>query len=599
MQGEKAGWSHVVWTSSTWNGKPTVHDRTVTHTRTVRDMAGTMDVFENEDVSDCERGEDGTWWETKSVEREAGGRETTTVIRWTGDGYDLVRTLNGVEEKKRVDVAAPVPLEAEPVLGRRIRDGTLAVGAKVDLPVLDFQAGKVKTQTIEVVAREDVEGESGKVPCFKVVQRDPETHSEFALWIDEHGSYARSKGPLEERRRVGEAAAKRLPARPARFSITARMSPPVERIFSAERTLVDVRLKGDPSRPLPEIPDSPWSRVTSVDGDDERGWTLHAELRAYDAPKAAARIPVTDPAFAKDLESTVLLCTKHPKVVEKAKEVVGGETDARKAAQRIADFVFGLTKESSEVGEMTAVEILDRMQGDCSEHATLFVALCRAAGIPARRCSGWVCVGSLWGGHAWAEIWVGQWIGADPTTDDVGTAARYLFFGRDDDPTTHAGVVSERIRGRIELSVTHVDEGDDHVDLTDEASLKRIDRDAGTASQKLVGLELRGMPKDWSVSWRDSTGGVVRGPGLFARIHVMADQGYRDLTRSEGDEVKRATFGGAPALVSGEGSQRTVQVASRKRRVRIDLMLTGSDPDATFAQFEKAIAPSFAERPGK
>ena len=56
--------------------------------------------------------------------------------------------------------------------------------------------------------------------------------------------------------------------------------------------------------------------------------------------------------------------------------------------KRIAAFVFTLEKQSPEISDTTAVEILKERRGDCSEHAVLFVALCRAAGIPARRCSG-------------------------------------------------------------------------------------------------------------------------------------------------------------------------------------------------------------------
>ena len=58
-------------------------------------------------------------------------------------------------------------------------------------------------------------------------------------------------------------------------------------------------------------------------------------------------------------------------------------------------------------------------QGDCTEYAYLFVALCRANGIPARPVAGFVCSQSavldLGDYHNWAEFYAdGRWRIADP-----------------------------------------------------------------------------------------------------------------------------------------------------------------------------------------
>lgn len=75
---------------------------------------------------------------------------------------------------------------------------------------------------------------------------------------------------------------------------------------------------------------------------------------------------------------------------------------------------------------------LEQGKGDCGQYADLFVALCRADGIPARFVGGLVAgekrddgtfgVGS----HAWAEIMMpdGQWLQMDPTREAT------LGFGR-------------------------------------------------------------------------------------------------------------------------------------------------------------------------
>jgi len=42
-----------------------------------------------------------------------------------------------------------------------------------------------------------------------------------------------------------------------------------------------------------------------------------------------------------------------------------------------------------------AIEVLEHLQGDCTEHSILFIGLARAAGIPAREVAGLVYVDDL------------------------------------------------------------------------------------------------------------------------------------------------------------------------------------------------------------
>ncbi len=137
--------------------------------------------------------------------------------------------------------------------------------------------------------------------------------------------------------------------------------------------------------------------------------------RRVRGPGPTTTLPIEAKGLERHLESTALMPTDHEELQAVVAEVVGDEKDARTAAERLARWVFSeLDKKSPEVAQASALQILRERRGDCSEHALLFVALCRAAGIPARECSGYVCIGHQWGAHAWAEIWLGEWIGADP-----------------------------------------------------------------------------------------------------------------------------------------------------------------------------------------
>jgi transglutaminase-like putative cysteine protease len=599
QHGQKSGWLHVVWSPSTWEGRTTVHDTTTSLARTARRMDRVVDEFEDRTVSDLERGEDGTYWWSRAVTTE-GDRVTTEEVRWTGDGYDQVVSLHGEEQRRRIDTKTPVFVDAESFLGPKILSGAAKPGDRFDLPLANFPAGRVDVQTLEVIGPVEAPGPDGPVPATAVRQRDPRTGHEVLLAIDREGALASLKSLTTEIRRVRSEVARERPAKAASYSITIPSSPPLERMFSADRAKVDVHLRGDADRPLPEFPESPWSRATGVEGSDATGWVIHLSLSAVDSPDAKATIPVADPAFAKDLEPTVLMPCGHPDLVAQAKEVVGTETDARRAVTRISHFVFTtLEKESPDVGQTTALEILEQRKGDCSEHALLFVALCRAAGIPARRCTGYVCVGEMWGAHAWGEVWTGAWIGVDPTTDDVGTAARYVFYGRPEDPESHPGLVTGRTQGRMRIVTTEVEEGDERIDLTDPSKHRVVDAEAGTASHRLAGIELRGFPKDWDVTLRGPGEATVRTGDWTARIRAFADQGTRDLAESF-DGATPVTFSGAPAVRIDAGKRRTiVLVSSRRRIVNVDLDHGRHARDPILAELERVLAPTFAMRPGK
>jgi transglutaminase-like putative cysteine protease len=72
--------------------------------------------------------------------------------------------------------------------------------------------------------------------------------------------------------------------------------------------------------------------------------------------------------------------------------------------------------------------VLESRSGDCNEHTQLFVALARAAGIPARAAAGLAHVGGKFYYHAWPEVFVGKWVAVDPTFGQFPADAAHLRF---------------------------------------------------------------------------------------------------------------------------------------------------------------------------
>lgn len=118
-------------------------------------------------------------------------------------------------------------------------------------------------------------------------------------------------------------------------------------------------------------------------------------------------------------------------VQRKAKEILQGEDDLYKAVSKTASWVntnieYKITEQTLNTTQ-TASWALKNKEGACDEIITLFIALLRASGIPARFISG-IAYGNApdkreeWGQHGWAEVYYPElgWIPYDVTFGEYG-----------------------------------------------------------------------------------------------------------------------------------------------------------------------------------
>jgi transglutaminase-like putative cysteine protease len=84
-----------------------------------------------------------------------------------------------------------------------------------------------------------------------------------------------------------------------------------------------------------------------------------------------------------------------------------------------------------------ASTVLSRGEGVCQDQAHVFIACCRAAGVPARYVSGYFYTGDAGeiATHAWADAWLGDdqgWLSVDLTHNSLATERHCrLAIGRD------------------------------------------------------------------------------------------------------------------------------------------------------------------------
>ena len=143
----------------------------------------------------------------------------------------------------------------------------------------------------------------------------------------------------------------------------------------------------------------------------------------------------------------------HPAVRGKADELTGGKSTVIERVESIFHFIrdeiqFGFPPRWDAV---KASETLEYQMGYCSTKATLFLALCKAAEIPARLHTGLIRLEILWGvlppfafsflpdvgSHTWIEVeMAGVWQPVDSYINDLAFYQRALLCLQENGRTT-------------------------------------------------------------------------------------------------------------------------------------------------------------------
>ncbi len=166
------------------------------------------------------------------------------------------------------------------------------------------------------------------------------------------------------------------------------------------------------------------------DGD---GWLF--EARKAKAPATPARAPVTEGDAAKWTKPTLYVQSDDPRMVSKSREIIGTETDSLKIVDKLVHWVSSNMQPTFSARLTNALQVLDSLEGDCTEHSVLFVALARAAGVPAREVAGLIYADQPRPGfyfHQWAKVWVGAWMDVDPTFNETFADATHIKLSEGD-----------------------------------------------------------------------------------------------------------------------------------------------------------------------
>jgi len=320
-----------------------------------------------------------------------------------------------------------------------IKAGDLETGKKFTFPIMDPLSHAIKDSTFEVIGQEDVLILGEKMSLWHVrtemMSIIPVVMEE---WIDEEGNIWKSvsQSSFMTTTSIRMPKDKALEMSEENLDIAFSTIIPSNVIFENPLQVKEVTFKL--SGISPEIVQGfPFDDGSQTLMESREGFFMVRTNSQIFREEESISFPIEDKRFLAELEPTAFCQSDDRGIVEKAREIVGEEKNAWRAAKKIAGWVSREMRPNYDVGFATATEILKNREGDCSEHTVIMIALCRAVGIPARAAVGVMYADGIFAYHMWPEVYAGRWINldakwlaVDKDSGEYFTDATHIKLGR-------------------------------------------------------------------------------------------------------------------------------------------------------------------------
>jgi transglutaminase-like putative cysteine protease len=351
-------------------------------------------------------------------------------IAWRVDGMRLnltVKTAGSTRTEVR-ELTEPPALGLN--LPRRLVDAGLKPGQRHQFTLFDPATLRNAPVTVTVGARELVSEDAyrafssgGRIPAYRV-------QTDFAglrttSWVTDTGELIREESPMGL-----------ISVREAPRQAMSKASVP-----SIGRDLID------------DAAVVPKGKHRILEPRDVRRLRLEitgAELSSPDLQGAGQRVTgnlveLVDPRTlrpdaarqpaAEFLRSEALIESDDPEIRKEAETALQRASGDRARAERLTRHVHAILEKKPTVSLPSAREVLRTRVGDCNEHTALYVALARAAGLPARVAVGLTSMRGAFYYHAWPEVYItenggGLWLPVDPTLNQFPADATHLRLAR-------------------------------------------------------------------------------------------------------------------------------------------------------------------------
>lgn len=346
---------------------------------------------------------------------QSGSFGTTIEGQATPDGLRLTTTVGGDTRQSLLTVEMPIYLPAgiTAALGRM----SPAPGDEVRYPFFDpasmgqaaLQARYVGDETITIGGREEP-ARHWKLYCKGASQ---------SVWLANNGEVLKEEGVLGislERTSRDEAL---LPA----------ATSPVDDLIQLAAIVPDRPIADAETRPRlqVEIQGIPKS-YPSLNGGRQR-WDGHRLLIRREMATGEGSLDQSAPQ-PEDLQPAPLIESDHSKIRDLAEELIVPGESPKARVHRILAWLEAHIERRPVVSLPSALATLEQRRGDCNEHAVLFAALARAAGVPTQVEAGIVYLEGRFYYHAWNRVYLNGWVTVDALFQQLPADVTHIRLAR-------------------------------------------------------------------------------------------------------------------------------------------------------------------------
>jgi len=333
----------------------------------------------------------------------------------------IIKRKGSPDRKMRLE--GPLFLGAS--LNYYFRRTDLELGKSFRIPFFDPSTLSRKTIVIRISGREKIRIHGIQ---YKTLRLETEIMGQPAFfWLDDKGNILKETGLLGMTlvRSNPSQASKNISGGGGDFYELVSLKPDRGLPRPRHLTYLKLNLKG-----LEET-----SFDTTVLSGERQHYHRNGDLEviAEDLPASGSYSPpYTNPSeeIGKYLIPELTIESDDPGVQNMAREIAGAERDPVRVARRLMTWVYLKVDKRPVVSVPSAKEVLEKLVGDCNEHAVLLAALLRASRIPARVCAGLVYVKGRFYYHAWTEGYLGRWLSMDATLNQMPADATHITLAR-------------------------------------------------------------------------------------------------------------------------------------------------------------------------
>jgi hypothetical protein len=452
-------------------------------------------------------------------EEQNGEQKQVNEIIVSGKQIIIKTTLNKDKAKEvKIDYEKGIVFDADGFLLKQ--KGLLKTGTSVSFKAISTETNSLKTQTFKVLKEEKITVLNKEINSCLLQSTDSDMPGLVAMiHLDpSDGSEIKMEMAGMVFNRATEEMAKEFQEIGAFSSyITTNVNIPFTSRIAQLQLIVTLNAA---SRDI--ISDNEYQTATT------EGNSYKVVLKSIPATlKSGPKIPIENPSLKPYLKPSVFIQSDDPIIVKQAKEIIKEEKDGLKAVRLIAEWVFqNIIKQNDITSYKSAKEALQDKSGDCTEHAALFCALTRSAGIPTRNISGLIFDGAQFGYHEWNEVYLDKWVPVDATFNRIGIPATYIKLGEYEEgaKTSRQESLSRLIKMFGKTSIKVVSFKDKNNTVFDLSDLdKYIVKQGNSYEDKLMGITIV-LPAKWGPEWQfhKRANGMIHFQNLSTSVILQA-----------------------------------------------------------------------------